>query len=281
MACQCVPIPSTHGAKVIASLNMKTRAPQFAAFLGLVACTLPAWAQQHGYTPGDVEEGGKLYRANCIGCHGPEGTSVTGIDLGRGRFRTVSTDEQIAGVIMNGVPGTGMPGLIPAAQRAYFVVAYLRSMNDASAVRSIAAAKGDTTRGRALFFGKGTCSNCHRAMGTGGRSGPDLSEAGLMLRPIEIETSILDPDAAMPSANQPFRAVKKDGVTITGALLNQDTHTLQMLDTQGKLASIAKADLRESSFVAKSPMPSYRGKLDAQELADLIAYVGSLRGASR
>jgi hypothetical protein len=30
--------------------------------------------------------------------------------------------------------------------------------------------------------------------------------------------------------------------------------------------------------VNESPMPSYRGKLDAQELADVIVYVESLRG---
>jgi cytochrome c oxidase cbb3-type subunit III len=250
--------------------------------IALALCALPALAQQHGYTTGDIEEGGKLYRANCIGCHGPEGASVTGIDLGRARFRRVTTDEEIVDVILKGVPGTGMPGgIITAAQRAYFVVAYMRTMNENSGVKSIAAAKGDAIRGKALFTGKGTCNNCHRAYGVGGRSGPDLSEAGLTLRPIEIETSMLDPDKDMSAATQPYRAVKKDGVTVTGALLNQDTHTLQILDASGRLASIAKTDLRESGFVTKSPMPSYRGKLNPQELADLIAYVASLKGAAQ
>ena len=115
----------------------------------------------------------------------------------------------------------------------------------------------------------------------GGKSGPDLSETGLLLRPIEIETSILDPDKDMSSANQPFRVVKKDGTALTGALLNQDTHTVQLLDAQGRLNSIAKADVRESAFVTKSPMSSYRGKLNPQELADLIAYLSSLKGATQ
>ena len=262
---------------------MNTYVRPLALFAGVcILAAAPALAQQHGYTPGDIEEGGKLYRSNCIGCHGPEGTSVTGIDLGHGRFRRVSTDEEIVDVILKGVPGTGMPGgIITATSRAYMVVAYMRSMNENSGVKSIAAAKGDVTRGRALFAGKGTCSACHRAYGVGGRSGPDLSESGLLLRPIEIETSILDPDKDMSSATQPFRIVKKDGATVTGALLNQDTHTIQMLDAQGRLASIAKADVREAAFVPKSPMPSYRGKLNPQELADLIAYVASLKGAGQ
>jgi mono/diheme cytochrome c family protein len=38
-----------------------------------------------------------------------------------------------------------------------------------------------------------------------------------------------------------------------------------------------KSDLREHGFVEKSPMPSYRGKLDPQELADLVSYLVSLK----
>src|SRR5256885_11677656 len=100
---------------------------------------LSAVPQQHNYTPGDIEEGGRLYRINCIGCHGPEGNLVSGIDLGRNRFRRVSSDEQLVDVIMNGVPGTGMPPNAIQLLRAYNVVAYLRNMNANSRVRSIAA----------------------------------------------------------------------------------------------------------------------------------------------
>ena len=99
--------------------------------------------QQHNYTPGDIEEGGRLYRINCIGCHGPEGNLVGGIDLGRSRFRRVSSDDEIVEVIMNGVPGTGMPPNAIQRLRAYNVVAYLRSMNDDIGVKSVAAATGD------------------------------------------------------------------------------------------------------------------------------------------
>ena len=31
---------------------------------------------QHGYTPGDVEEGEQLFIENCAICHGPEGDAV-------------------------------------------------------------------------------------------------------------------------------------------------------------------------------------------------------------
>jgi putative heme-binding domain-containing protein len=239
---------------------------------------LSAAPQQHNYTPGDIEEGGRLYRINCIGCHGPEGNLVSGIDLGRNRFRRVSSDEQIVDVIMNGVPGTGMPPNAIQLLRAYNVVAYLRNMNANSGARSIAAATGDAGRGKALFEGKGACNTCHRVRGEGSRSGPDLSEAGLMLRAIEIEASILDPDASVSTTSPPYRVVKKDGTVISGLLLNQDMFSVQLLDANGALASLQKSDLRESGLVKKSPMPSYRDKFTPQELADLIAYVGAMRG---
>jgi cytochrome c oxidase cbb3-type subunit 3 len=235
--------------------------------------------QQQNYLPGDIEEGGRLYRINCIGCHGPEGNLVSGIDLGRNRFRRVTSDDEIVDVIMNGVPGTGMPPNAIQRLRAYNVVAYLRSMNATSGIKSIAAATGDAGRGKALFEGKGACSTCHRVFGKGSRNGPDLSEAGLMLRAIEIETSILDPNASLSTTSPPFRAVRKDGTVISGLLLNQDMFTVQVLEANGALASLQKSDLRESGLLKNSPMPSYRDKLTPQELADLIAYVGALRGA--
>jgi putative heme-binding domain-containing protein len=252
--------------------------------LSLLILTVTAGAglaQQHSYTPGDIEEGGRLYRINCIGCHGPEGDLVAGIDLGRNRFRRVSSDDEIVDVIMNGVPGTGMPPNAIVRLRAYNVVAYLRNMNATSGVRSVAAATGDASRGKALFEGKGACHTCHRVRGVGSRSGPDLSEAGLMLRAIEIETSILEPNASVATSSPPFRAVRKDGTVISGLLLNQDMFTLQLLDAQGDLRSVEKADLREFGLLTSSPMPSFKDKLTPQELADLIAYVGALKGEAR
>ena len=70
----------------------------------------------------------------------------------------------------------------------------------------------------------------------------------------------------------------KDGMEITGPLLNIDTLTLQMMDSQERLRFFQKADLREYSLVKKSPMPSYKGRLNTQELADVVTYLVSLKG---
>ena len=53
---------------------------------------LPA---QHTYTPADIQEGGRLFRVNCVLCHGPEGDQVPGIDLGHGRFRQTYSENAL------------------------------------------------------------------------------------------------------------------------------------------------------------------------------------------
>ena len=63
-----------------------------------------------------------------------------------------------------------------------------------------------------------------------------------------------------------------------GRLLNHDLFTVQLLDSQEQLRSFQKSNLREYAFVDSSPMPSYRDKLSAEELADLVSYLVSLKG---
>ena len=79
---------------------------------------------QHDYTPADVEDGGRLYRANCANCHGPDGDGIPGIDLGHGRFRQAATDEDLIRIIRRGIPGTPMPPTTYSDFQLRTIVAY-------------------------------------------------------------------------------------------------------------------------------------------------------------
>src|ERR1700689_5353202 len=87
---------------------------------------------------------------------------------------------------------------------------------------------GDPVNGKAVFEGKGTCTNCHRIKGNGSHFGPDLSEVGGR-SPEQLQTSILDPDAEIAPANRIVRVVSKTGTTTIGRLLNEDTFNIQMI----------------------------------------------------
>ena len=140
------------------------------------------------------------------------------------------------------------------------------------------AAVGDSSRGKALYDGKGACATCHRVNGLGSRLGPDLSDVGQLRRAVDLERSLLEPDAEVLGTNRFYRVTTKDGVTTTGRLLNLDTFTVQMLDSKERLRSFVKSDLRDHGFADKSPMPSYKTTLSAQELADVVSYLMSLKG---
>jgi mono/diheme cytochrome c family protein len=53
-----------------------------------------------------------------------------------------------------------------------------------------------------------------------------------------------------------------------------------MLDPEEQLRSFYKSGLREHGFIKGSRMPSYREKLSRQELADVLAYLSTLKGVA-
>jgi putative heme-binding domain-containing protein len=113
--------------------------------------------------------------------------------------------------------------------------------------------------------------------GNGSRVGPDLSRIGFLRRAEEIERSLLDPAAEVQPENRFYEVVPRSGEAISGRLLNRDTFTVQLLDTDERLRSFRVADLREHGF-KETPMPSVRETLSPQEVADLVSYLVSLRG---
>ena len=234
-------------------------------------------AQDHSYTQADVENGARLYQSSCAGCHGPNGDMVPGIELQRGRFRRATGDTDIIRIIQSGIPGTTMPPSSFTDAQACTIVAFLRSgvPTTDGGTRIV---RGDASKGRAIFEGKGRCGTCHRVDGVGPRVAPDLSDIGAIRPARELEQKLVDPNALVRPANRFIEIVMKDGTKVTGHLLNQDTFSIQLLDSRERLLSLAKRDLREYTYVKDSPMPSYRDALTAGELGDLVTYLVSLKG---
>jgi putative heme-binding domain-containing protein len=209
-------------------------------------------------------------------CHGAAGDAIANVDLRSGKFRKASSDEELGRLIVAGVPGTGMPPHKLQDAEVTGIVAYVRSMRTMGAATGAA---GDARRGKEIFAGKGACMSCHRVNGHGSRLAPDLSDIGMIRSASVLQKSLLDPTAAMLPMNRSVRAVTRDGTVITGRRLNEDTYSVQLIDTQERLVSLGKSDLKEYAVIKTSPMPSYRDKFSAQELADVVAYLRTLNGA--
>src|SRR5947209_16080982 len=105
----------------------------------------------------DLELGKRFFLARCAVCHGPDGNSVQGVDLGRGKFRRLLSDDDIVQIIKTGIPNTAMPPIDIATRRARFIVAYLRSM----ASTQTTSGSGNAVRVKVLSKGKDGCLRCH------------------------------------------------------------------------------------------------------------------------
>jgi mono/diheme cytochrome c family protein len=185
------------------------------------------------------------------------------------------------------------------------ILSFLRTSAATVATPDAPVTLGDATRGRAIFEGKGECLKCHRVNGQGARWAPDLSTVGAprgggggggrgaapapaaaapaapAAEPSpqqlqQLQRALLDPNADVADANRTYRAVMQGGETITGKLLNLDTFYAQLLDTTDRLVTVDKQKARQFGVIP-SPMPSYRDKLSAQELSDLLGYLASLK----
>jgi putative heme-binding domain-containing protein len=243
-----------------------------------LGCSVPAHAQlltqDHPgeYSRENIADGNRLYGLQCIQCHGRDGDQISGVDLRRGLFRRSTTDEDLARVITNGAPG-GMPAFRLQPAELTGLVAFIRARFDTTAAVRV----GDAARGRAVFEGQGMCATCHRVNGRGPRVAPDLSDIGVARAPAALERSIRDPSTGMMPINRPVTIVMKDRTTIHGRRLNEDTFTVQIIDDKEQLRSLAKRDIELMDVGTASTMPGYANRLTADEIADTVAYLLTLR----
>jgi len=136
---------------------------------------------------------------------------------------------------------------------------------------------GDAVKGKELVESNG-CYNCHRIGDTGSRVGPNLSNIGDRRAPERLQRSLLAPDEEVLPENRYVSVTLKDGTTVRGRLLNHDALSVQLLDSKEQLRSIQIGEMRGYTILTKGLMPSFEGKLSDQQVADVVAYLKSLKG---
>lgn len=243
------------------------------AVLSVVARSAAAM-QDHTYSSAEVATGIQLYAAQCALCHGPNGDQINGIDLRRGRFRRAVTDDDLVAAIRTGSPA-GMPAFRFSDADSRALVALIRAGFDPAGT---AVKVGNIERGRLVFTGRGRCATCHRTHGAGPRTWPDLTDIGALRTAATLQRVLLDPSAAMLPINRPTRIVTSDGRTIQGRRVNEDTFSVQLIDDGEQMITIEKRMVRRLEVLTVSPMEPVMRGLSADEVADLVAYLLSLRG---
>ena len=276
--------------------NIRMRLTLAAGLIG--GFTLHLWAQaatpavtEQARNPfsGDpkaITQGAVLFRQECVFCHGVAARGgMRGPDLTTGSWNHGGADADLARTITVGVPGTAMPPNNLKADEIWQIVAYLRTLQ-----QPVAAAVGDRSLGDALFFGTARCSSCHIVNGRGGRLGPELSTVGSARSRAYLVESIRQPGRQL-TQNRVFgddvtlkydtvTAVTSDGRTIVGVPMNEDTFTLQLMDTSERVHSLDKKTLKSVRHENRSLMPAYdAGRLSNADLDNLVAYLQSLRTA--
>ena len=224
-------------------------------------------------TPEDVAAGGRIYRSHCVECHGRDGKGGRGPDITRGDLRYGNSDAALADTISTGIPGTSMPLFFFNGKQLWQIVAFVQSLR-----REEPQPPGDPAAGAAIFRGKGGCVTCHMVDGQGGRQGPDLTTVGARRSLRHLRSAVLEPNQWVHPRDWKIQAKTRSGALVGGVRLNEDTHSLQLLDSGDKLISLVKSDLESYRIIKSSAMPPYAGQLSQSELDDLVAYLYTLRG---
>ena len=247
-----------------------------------LAGALSLGAQEHAGQDGanpytsaeDAAAGGRIYRGHCASCHGLDGSGGKGADLTTGRYRHGSSDEELYETFSKGIPGTEMPGTFFNGKQLWQVVSFVRTLVKAD---QPGAAAGNVERGAELFGSKGGCLQCHMVAGEGGRGAPPLGDIGASRSAKALKASILRPDEQVLAVDWTVTIVTNSGEKVSGRRLNEDTFSVQVLDSKGRLRSLMKSDLTSYDIVKKSGMPAYEGVLSDEEVDDIVAYLSSLR----
>jgi putative heme-binding domain-containing protein len=263
-----------------------------AALLTLLAATATVRAQEKNPYAGDAKVaklGEYQFRSNCAFCHGLGARGGgRGPDLTRANKRHGTSDTEIFHNIHDGIPGTAMPaatnggiGVGMSDEEIWQVITYIRSVEK----KVSAAETGDAAHGKELFYGAAACGTCHMVNGKGGRLGPDLSSVGSSRSFEALVESMRNPSKRLAEGiSEPLKdfsqeyetatVVTVDGTKLQGVVLNEDSFTLQMLDTREQLHSFEKSKLRSYEKTRESLMPAYDSKtLPDKDLKDLIAFL--------
>lgn len=137
--------------------------------------------------------------------------------------------------------------------------------------------KGDAAKGQASYLAAG-CVACHRVKGQFIDFGPDLSQIGSKLSADGLFAAILYPSAAIEHSYNGIQVTTKEGLNLVGYIISETDADLTLKMAGGATQTVKKAEITKREELTQSLMPpGLAGTLGPQGLADLVAYLQTLK----
>jgi putative heme-binding domain-containing protein len=125
---------------------------------------------------------------------------------------------------------------------------------------------------------KAKCAVCHRVGQEGGQIGPDLTEIGRIRSRSDLLEAIVFPSSSFPREFQPYSVITVEGKVEHGTITRETQDMIYLQSQIGSPTAIPKKAIEEIAPSTVSIMPQgFDRILSPQELADLIAYLASLK----
>ncbi|MFI5058984.1 MAG: c-type cytochrome [Candidatus Acidiferrales bacterium] len=220
-----------------------------------------------------IAEGRQAFESRCAGCHGLDGRGgERGADVAKRAGVQRLSNADLFKIIQRGMPTAGMPSFATLdSSRINALVSYLRLLQGKTGGAKVA---GDPQKGKALFYGKGRCADCHMMDGAGGYIASDLSSYGRTRAPEEIRDAITQPGRDSGTSRGVVAVSTRNGQNFSGVLRNEDNFSLQLQTFDGVFHLFVKSDLTNVAHQAEPLMPSdYGSSLNKSEIDDLISYM--------
>lgn len=150
------------------------------------------------------------------------------------------------------------------------------------AYRSVLA-QGDAERGRFLFHSNRDirCIACHTVHGSGGGFvGPDLSGVALRADREQLLESLIEPSRTIAKGYETVVAETDDGRIVSGTFVAERDGCLVLAPPAGGEVNVPLDSITDRVTSSVSSMPPMGQAFTPAQIADLIAYLQTLRGAA-
>jgi cytochrome c oxidase cbb3-type subunit III len=233
------------------------------------------------HSQADPAAGRRLFESSCAGCHGLDGRGgERGPDVTTRAQVVQLSDQETLGILREGRPGAGMPSFDSFGNvKLRALLSYLRFLQGKGAATVL---PGDGARGKALFFGKARCSECHMVQGAGGFLGRDLTFYGAATSARTIREKITATGEFAERGNRITQVTLRDSQRFSGVIRNEDNFSLQLQSRDGTFHLVGRSDIVSLESLPEPIMPSnYGSTLSAGELDDLVKFLVTVGTANK